>query len=99
MSETALDSATKHRVVEQLIFLLKAFHEAEEKNEGGFESVSRRGQLGGFRHALETLLGRSVTHEILDAVRSQTQLGFPHVGPVQDDGSILGFDSEAAPGL
>lgn len=99
MAELELDAATKKRVVEWLAERLKAFHEAEEKNKGGYESVSWRGQLGGFRYALDTIVGRRATSEILEAARQQTKLGFPHVGPVYDNGDILGMDSEATMGL
>jgi len=99
MTQPVLDAVTKRQVVEELTRLLKAFHEAEERKEGGFESVSRRGHLGGFRWALEIIVGRNATGEILEAVREETELPFPHVGPVADDGTISGFDSEAAPGV
>jgi len=99
MPEPILDAATKRRVIEEVTRMLKSFHEAEEKNEGGFESISRRGQLGGFRHALGLIIGRKATAEILATVRDATDLGFPHVGPVSDDGAIYGFDSEASLGL
>jgi hypothetical protein len=94
-----LDAATKQRIIERLTWSLRAFHDAEEKMQGGCESVSWRGQLGGFRHALDIIVGARTTCEILHSVRTQTGLGFPHVGPVTDSGDIFGFDSEAAPGL
>jgi hypothetical protein len=99
MPELVLDSATRRRVVEQGTFLLRAFHESEERNEGGRESISRRGQLAGFRHTLGIIIGTRAASEVMEAVREQSGLGFPHVGPVTDDGSILGFDSEAQMGL
>jgi|ERR1700675_2007765 len=99
MTQPVLDATTRKQVVEELTRLLKAFHEAETKNEGGFESVSRRGHLGGFRWALGIIVGRNATSEILESVREETKLPFPHVGPVADDGSISGMDSEAAMGL
>jgi hypothetical protein len=99
MSELVLDAATRRQVVEEVTRLLKAFHEAEEKKEGGFESMSWRGQLAGIRHVLGIIVGRKATSEILEGVREETGLGFPHVGPVADDGTIYGFDSEAALGL
>ncbi len=99
MPELVLDAATKRKVIERLAWTLKTFHEAEEKKAGGLESVSWRGQLGGFRHALDNIVGQRATAEILEAVRKQTNLGFPHVGPVTDNGDIFGMDSEAQPGL
>jgi hypothetical protein len=99
MPKLVLDAATKRQVIERLAWTLKTFHEAEQKKEGGYESVSWRGQLGGFRHALDVIVGQRATSEILEAVRQQTRLGFPHVGPVTDSGEILGMDSEAQPGL
>jgi hypothetical protein len=99
MQYPELDAPAKQRVVERLAWTLKTFHEAEERNAGGFESISWRGQLGGFRHALGTIIGSRATSEVLEIVRQQTKLGFPHVGPVMDNGDILGMDSEAQPGL
>jgi hypothetical protein len=99
MPQVVIDAPTKHAVVEELARMLNYFHEAEKRKEGGLESVSRRGHLGGYRWALTTMLGRKATGDILEEVREKTHLGFPHVGPVQDDGSILGMDSEAAFGL
>jgi hypothetical protein len=99
MSELVLDATTRRRVVECLARSLKTFHEAEKKKNGGFESVSWRGQLGGFRRALDIIVGPKATSEILEVARQQTGLGFPHVGPVTDDGDIFGIDPEAAPAL
>jgi hypothetical protein len=98
-NNVVLDVATKQRVIERLAWSLRAFHDAEGKVQGGFESVSWRGQLGGVRHALDIIVGPRATGEILHSVRCQTGLGFPHVGPVTDSGDIFGVDSEAAPGL
>lgn len=95
----SLDSSLRDHIVDELSRLLKAFHEANERNPNGFECVSWRGQLGGFRHGVRLAPGKRTAEEILDAVRAKTKLGFPHTGPVQDDGTILGFDPEAAPGL
>jgi hypothetical protein len=99
MPQAILDASTRQTVTEELARLLQEFHEAEKRKEGGLESVSRRGHLGGYRWALATIIGRRATAEIMEDVRKRTKLGFPHVGPVQDDGSILGMDSEAAYGL
>jgi len=87
------------QVIESLDRTLKAFHEAEQKNPGGPESISYRGQLGGYRAALTDIFGRKETSELLATVRTETKLHFPHMGPVCDDGSIYGIDSEAGYGL
>lgn len=99
MERLELDAATKKRIVEQLAFTLQAFHEAYKKNEYGHESVSYRGRLGGIRAALTDIIGAGATSKLLEVVRKQTGLPFPHVGPVMDNGDILGMDSEAAPRL
>jgi hypothetical protein len=99
MAALTLDGDTRRRAIDWLARTLKAFHEAEQRKEGGYEAISWRGQLGGFRHALGIIVGQVTTSEILEAVRQQTKLGFPHVGPVMDNGDILGIDSEAQPGL
>ena len=94
-----LDTVAKQRVIKWLAWSLRAFHDAEAKTQGGFESVSWRGQLAGFRRTLDIIIGPKATSEILQSVRRQTTLGFPHVGPVTDSGDIFGMDSEATPGL
>jgi len=99
MPELMLNPATRQTVIEHLERLLKAFHDAENNKEGGSLSISYRGQLGGFRSSLTAIVGRKVTSEILEAVREQTGLGFPHMGPVEDDGSIYNMDMEATLGL
>ncbi len=94
-----LDSSLKGHIEDELSRLLKVFHEANDKNPNGFECVSWRGQLGGFRHGIRLALGDKAASEILEAVRDKTRLGFPHIGPVYDSGEILGVDSEAKWGL
>jgi hypothetical protein len=68
MSEIVLDTTTTRELVQQLIFLLNAFHESEKHKRGGYESTSWRGQLGGFRRALEHIVGYKATSEILELV-------------------------------
>jgi tetratricopeptide (TPR) repeat protein len=68
-----LDPTTSQRVVERVIFLLNAFYEAEKSKKGGSESTSWRGQLGGFRCALEIIVGSKATNEILELVREETR--------------------------
>jgi hypothetical protein len=92
---TTIDSSKRDRIVGALKTLLKRFHETNEAKPYGFECVSWRGQLGGFRHGIRLTLGDKLTSELLDQVRQETGLQFPHIGPVQDNGEILGFDSEA----
>lgn len=99
MGELVLDAATRKRVIDRLAWTLKTFHETDQKNKEGYESVSWRGQLGGFRRALGIIIGKGATEEILETVRQQTRLGFPHAGPVTDDGEIYNIDPEAQPGL
>jgi hypothetical protein len=95
----SLDSSLKSHIVDELSRLLQAFHEVNERNPNGLECVSWRGQLGGFRHGILLALGSKTASDILEAVRKNTKLGFPHIGPVQDNGDILGMDSEAQMGL
>jgi hypothetical protein len=99
MAALTLDADTRRRVIDWLARTLKAFHEAEQRKGGGYEAISWRGQLGGFRYALGIVFDQVTTSEILEAVRQQTKLGFPHIGPVMDSGDIQGIDSEAQPGL
>ena len=95
----SIDSSLKIHIIEELSRLLRAFHEARERNPNGSECVSWRGQVGGFRHGIRLALGSKTASDLLEAVRENTKLGFPHVGPVQDNGEILGVDSEAQMGL
>jgi hypothetical protein len=57
----SLDSSLKGHIVDELSRLLRAFHEANERNPNGLECVSWRGQLGGFRHGIRLALGSKVS--------------------------------------
>jgi hypothetical protein len=92
-----LDATRKQRVVEHGKFLLERFHAANEKNPDGLEAASWRGRLGGFRAAIDILEGRRATSELMEILRQHAPI--PHVGPVYDDGSIVGTDMEAHLGL
>jgi hypothetical protein len=94
-----LDPETEQKLVDFGSHLLQEFHRANDAKSDGFESVSRRGTLAGFRYTLNEIIGERETRAILASIRASTKLGFPHVGPVQNDGEILGFDSEAHLGL
>jgi hypothetical protein len=88
-----MDEKVKKQLVEHGTRLLERFHAAEEKQPRGFESISFRGQLCGFRGTIEVILGGQATREILEILREKN--GIPHCGPVADDGKIYGMDSEA----
>ena len=92
-----MDNTTKKRLVEHGRMLLGRFHEADEKNPNGLESASWRGRVAEFRGTIEVIYGSSAVSEVLEILREET--GIPHCGPVADDGSIYGFDSEAHMGL
>jgi hypothetical protein len=94
-----LDTVTKQRVIERLVWSLRAFHDAEDKTQGGFESVSWRGQLAGSVTRSTLSSDQEPQAKFCKASVAQTTLGFPHAGPVTDSGDIFGMDSEAAPGL
>jgi eukaryotic-like serine/threonine-protein kinase len=71
MAEFVLDAITRQRVVEHVTFLLNSFHEADDNNQGGFESTSWRGQLAGFSSALEIIVGSEAASEIVATVREE----------------------------
>ena len=73
MAELILDSVTTQRAVGQVIALLYSFYEAEKNRSDGFESTYWRGQLGGFRRALEYTVGPKATSEIVEIVREETR--------------------------
>jgi hypothetical protein len=95
MAALQLDSETKKKLVDQGSFLLKQFHNANNEKSSGFESVSHRGQLAGFRFTMEAAFGKNATAEVLQGIRDNTKLEFPHIGPVNNDGTIHGVDPEA----
>lgn len=95
MATLELGSDTKKKLVDQGSFLLKQFHNANNDKSSGFESVSYRGQLAGLRFTLEATFGKKAASEVLQAIRETTQLEFPHIGPVNNDGTIHGVDPEA----
>jgi len=66
-----VDQDTIRLLVGRIMFMLKGLREAEKVGEQGFESTSWRGQLLGFRHALEIVVGSEKTSEVLDVVREE----------------------------
>jgi hypothetical protein len=78
------------RLLEQGEFLLKAFHEKKGTNEEEFW----RGNVAGFRIALESLYGTEETARLLSQLRKKTRLDIPHSG-LKAVGGYLGTDSEA----
>lgn len=68
MPHVALDPDTRQLLVGRLKFMLKALHEAEKIDRGSFESTSWRGQLTGFRCAIEIIYGAELTDEIMEVV-------------------------------
>jgi eukaryotic-like serine/threonine-protein kinase len=74
--EVALDEDTVRLLVGRFVFMLRGLKEAEKVGEHGFESTSWRGQLLGFRYALEIIVGYQKTNEILDMVREETHKSF-----------------------
>jgi hypothetical protein len=78
------------RLVQQGCFLLKTFHQEYEKDNNSRETAFWRGELAGFRHTLDSAFEGDFPHMILEDVRRQTGLGFPHV-----DLKNQGMDREA----
>jgi len=102
MAEPALDPDTNQVLIGRVLFMLKALHEAEKIRKRGYESASWRGQLGGFRCALEIIVGPEATSEILKVVREETrkslgelagdylmQRAFPSVEPEHDNSGYM----------
>jgi hypothetical protein len=73
MTELVLDAAINRRLVEQAAYFLNAYHEAEKHKRGGYESTSWRGQLVGFRRALDIIAGPQLASEIFECPRGNTQ--------------------------
>ncbi len=65
MAALQLDSEMKKKLVDDGSFLLKQFHNANNEKSSGFESVSHRGGLAGFRFTLEAVFGKKATSEVL----------------------------------
>jgi len=84
------------RLIKEGAFLLKVFHDEFAKDKTGRETEYWRGQLAGWRHALDSSFGESVAHSILELVRKRTTLTVPHCGPLSKDlTGYLGTDMEA----
>jgi tetratricopeptide (TPR) repeat protein len=79
MAEVILDSVTTERAVRQVSALLNSFYEAEKNRNDGFEATYWRGQLAGFRRALEFIVGPKATVEIIEIARGEIRktLGEP----------------------
>ena len=71
MAGLTLDSVTTQRAVRQVSALLNSFYEAEKNRNDGFEATYWRGQLAGFRRALEFIVGLKATIEIVEIARME----------------------------
>jgi hypothetical protein len=78
------------RLVQQGCFLLKTFHEEYEKNKDSNETAFWQGELAGFRQTLDTAFQEKFTQMIVEDIRQQTGLKFPHINRQN-----LGVDWEA----
>jgi hypothetical protein len=92
-----LNTEKKKQLVEHGTRLLKAFHDANDRNPNGLESASWRGRFAEFRSTIGIVAGPGAASEVLEILREEN--GIPHVGPVMDDGTIYGMDLEANPHL
>jgi hypothetical protein len=73
----ALQNAeTINRLVEQGEFLLKSFHDENQKDPAGMETEFARGELIGWRSTLHTLY-RENAEEIVNRVIDRTRLTIP----------------------
>jgi len=79
------------RLLQQGEFLLKTFHEMKGTDEEEFW----RGNVAGFRIALESLYVQEETASLLSQLRKKTGLGIPHSGVKAPGGGYLETDSEA----
>ena len=89
VNEDAIEES--ERLLEQGEFLLKTFHEMKGTDEEEFW----RGNVAGFRIALESLYGQEETASLLSQLRKKTGLGVPHSGVKAPGGGYLETDSEA----
>jgi predicted transcriptional regulator len=78
------------QLVEQIRRDDETFPYASQSKYGDFY----RGQLHGAKWMLETILGRHMKDRILHDVRQKTG-PIPHSAPRNEDGSHIGFDSDA----
>jgi hypothetical protein len=76
-------------------FLLQSYHAECDKNAASRETEFWRGNLSGFRYAVEEIYGQDVLHEILEDVRKNTGLNIPPIGELDSTGKFLGTDSDA----
>jgi hypothetical protein len=81
------------RMVEQGEFILRECNAKRNTDEEDFW----RGNMAGFRSAVESVYGIQVAHELLEKLRTKTNLGVPHSGPKVPGGGYLGTDLEADP--
>ncbi|MGD0566827.1 MAG: hypothetical protein ABSA78_00365 [Candidatus Sulfotelmatobacter sp.] len=73
----ALQNAeTINRLVEQGEFLLKSFHDEQQKDPLGVEAEFARGELIGWRSTLHTLY-RDCAEDIVNRVVTRTRLQIP----------------------
>jgi hypothetical protein len=95
MTHRTPNAKTIVHLAEQSSYLLKTYHAECDKNAASRETEFWRGNLSGFRYAVEEIYGQGVIHEILEDVRKDTGLNIPPMGELDSKGKFLGTDSDA----
>jgi len=81
-------------LVQNGVFLLKAFHEFRAKDPISRETEYWRGQIAGWKRTLVASYGADIAEQIILRAREVAKLPVPHSGTLSPDGSgYEGWDS------
>ena len=75
------NAETVDRITQQLVWLLKTFHEERQKNGSCRDAEFWRGNFVGMKRAMFAIYGEAVKNDVLDQVRRTTNPSIPHRGP------------------
>lgn len=92
--ETEPTDESVRRLVDEGHYLLKQYHKEYENDPDSHATEFWRGNLAGFRHAVESMYGGQGVSNILRRIRTASGLGIPHSGVKTADG-YLGSDFQA----
>jgi hypothetical protein len=93
--QSLANAETVDRITQQLIWLLKTFHQERQKNGSSRDAEFWRGNFVGMKRAMFAIYGEAVKNDVLDQVRRTTNLSIPHRGPLSPTGVPQGFDGDA----
>lgn len=95
MTRRSPNAETINHLLDRVSLLLKTYHAECHRSAASRETEFWRGNISGFRYAVEEIYGQDVIHGVLEDARKNSGLDIPPIGELDSQGKFLGTDSEA----